>query len=102
MSPSLRKKLLRFARLVRDYGIKNPQLILYGSYARGKQKEYSDIDVCVLADKLDENHIKSEVELRLLALKVDEKIDPVIYLKKDFACEEDPLAYEIKKYGLSV
>lgn len=102
MKLSLRKKLLEFAKLVKLSGIRNPQLILYGSYAKGRPKPFSDIDVCVITDRLEDNLIKNEVKLRLLALKIDERIDPIIYLKKDFSCEEDPLVFEIKKHGLRV
>ncbi|MEO6759637.1 MAG: nucleotidyltransferase domain-containing protein [Saprospiraceae bacterium] len=41
----------RFAEAVRKQGIDLKTVILFGSYARGEQQEWSDIDVALVADE---------------------------------------------------
>ena len=41
----------RFAEAVRKQGIDLKAVILFGSYARGEQQEWSDIDVALVADE---------------------------------------------------
>ena len=41
----------RFAEAVRKQGVDLKAVILFGSYARGEQREWSDIDVALVADE---------------------------------------------------
>ncbi len=41
----------RFAEAIRAQGIDLKTAILFGSYARGEQQEWSDIDVALVADE---------------------------------------------------
>jgi|APTNR8051073442_1049403.scaffolds.fasta_scaffold01627_8 predicted nucleotidyltransferase len=41
----------RFAEAIRKQGIDLKAVILFGSYARGEQREWSDIDVALVADE---------------------------------------------------
>ncbi len=45
------------ARMKELFGSKLRQVILFGSYARGEQDEYSDMDIMVLVD-IDDNDLK--------------------------------------------
>ncbi len=44
-------KVKRFAGAVRKQGVQLRQVFLFGSYARGEQREWSDIDVALVADE---------------------------------------------------
>lgn len=76
-------------------------LILYGSYAKGSFKPYSDIDVCVISKKFSKNKDDSENYLWKKVLDVDPRVEPVGYSIEDFK-SVDPLVNEIKKYGIKI
>lgn len=78
------------------------RLLVYGSFAKGTPQEHSDIDVCVVSPKFGEDITSEMVRLNTLAHRIDPRIEVVPYSPKDLAVEEDPLAYEITKYGKEI
>ncbi|GAB1443582.1 nucleotidyltransferase domain-containing protein [Ignavibacteriales bacterium] len=71
--------------LIEQYIIKikqsfNPKyVVLFGSYSRGEQKEFSDIDIAVVFDRYEgENILDDNAFLFRLAWEVDSRIEPVI------------------------
>ena len=56
------------------------QFWLYGSYAKGEQKKYSDIDVALVVNNLDDNYdfFKTEPLLWKLTREVDDRIEPIL------------------------
>jgi predicted nucleotidyltransferase len=97
----IRKILLRYRSLLEKDGFPVKKMILYGSYARGNFKNYSDIDVCIISDKLlkKKNYYKSYLWKKVL--EVDPRIEPVGYHPKEFK-DIDPLVNEIKKEGIEI
>lgn len=73
------------------------QVFLFGSYAKGTNREESDIDIAVILSKFD-NRFDTQVELMRLSRKIDSRIEPHPFREKDFNLE-NPFVYEIKKYG---
>lgn len=57
-------------------------VILYGSHARGTAKEYSDIDIAVVVDKLHGDYLKTSAELFGLVRTVNKRIEPVLVCRK--------------------
>ena len=106
--PLCRKKLL--SQLIRAvstvmlfYKIFAFQAIyLFGSFAKNKAHEWSDIDVAVISDKLKKNWDKNENLLWHARMNVDTMIQPIGFTIKDFQDECDPMAYEIKKTGIKI
>lgn len=45
----IKKIIVRYINILQTFGIEVSQVILYGSYAKGNPKEYSDIDVAVVS-----------------------------------------------------
>ena len=75
---------------------------LYGSYAKGKAKPWSDIDICVISKKFNgKNWDKYERQLWYWRREVDARIEPVGMSPCEFK-NISPLAYEIKKTGIRV
>ncbi|GHT23572.1 hypothetical protein FACS189430_07030 [Bacteroidia bacterium] len=90
----------QYAALVQaQYG--TARFILFGSYAKGTFHEDSDIDVAVIFDDCDENVFRRQIDLMLLTRKVDLRIEPHSFRASEFT-EEDPLAYEVMKYGSEI
>jgi len=50
----LKEKQLSYVNAARDV-VKFDKAVLFGSYANGKPEEYSDIDIGLFMDRLDEN-----------------------------------------------
>ncbi len=85
----------RFTAMVnKEFSVK--KVILYGSYAKGTQNEYSDIDIAVVLDKFEGDILKANSRLFALVRAVDVRIEPVI-LESDF--DKSGFIESISKYG---
>ena len=79
-------KLLKFAEEInKHFTLK--KLILYGSYARGNQNNFSDIDVAVVVDKFKDNYFNDLKFLWQLGGDIDSRIEPILFAdnKKDLS-----------------
>jgi len=63
------------------------QYWLYGSYAKGKSNEHSDIDIAMVVNHIDdETYWKSLPLLWKLSYQVDDRIEPVLIARNtDYA-----------------
>ena len=83
------ENLIKKYRLVlAEAGIPVDKIILFGSYAKGTSKSWSDVDVCVVSPLFGKNGYDERVRL-----------EPHPYNAKDLADPWDPLAYEIRTNG---
>lgn len=71
-------KVKKYADLVSAY-FSVKRVILYGSYAKGTAREYSDIDVAVVVDKIDGDLLESKSKLFNLTHDIDVSIEPVLF-----------------------
>jgi predicted nucleotidyltransferase len=99
-------KVRQYSRLVvKDFPVKIEQFWLYGSYAKGQQREDSDIDVALVVDKLDENYdfFLTEPILWRLRREIDCRISPVLIARDtDYGGLLDEIyqtGIEIKSYA---
>lgn len=74
---------------------------LYGSYAKGKQHKWSDIDIAIISPEFPEDNFDEMVRLSVIASQIDSRIEPVLFRTSDFV-DEDPLVWEIKKEGINI
>lgn len=54
-------------------------VVLFGSYARGTENIWSDIDLAIITDKQEGNIIEDEYNLYRLRRDVDDRIEPVLF-----------------------
>lgn len=80
-------------------GIKVDKMILFGSYAKGIDKPWSDLDLCVVSKQFGKDYHKEMIKLMGLSLNSLPTIEPHPYHPKDLADYYDPLAYEINRTG---
>ncbi|GHT10519.1 hypothetical protein AGMMS4956_02010 [Bacteroidia bacterium] len=86
----------QYAQAVRThYG--TGKVFLFGSYAKGNYHEDSDIDLAVIFGDY-ENDFDRELELMRLRRNIDARIEPHSFRASEFTAD-DPLAYEVMKYG---
>jgi len=77
-------------------------IFLFGSYAKGNARPWSDIDICVVSNKFkNKNWDKYERQLWYWRRQVDARIEPVGMSPDEFS-NSSPLVYEIKKTGIRV
>ena len=87
------------------YGTQLKGVILFGSYARGKQKSGSDIDIAIIIE--DFSHACTEIEhtgdiVSSLSLKFDTLISLVPIKEKDWLKRKTSLISNIRRDGVVV
>ena len=107
MSKNEVKKIVKqFAELLKKHRIDFEHVYLYGSYASGKAKEHSDIDIAVVVEKVPrsfEARMERKMQLWRLAPKVDSRIEPYLLEQKDL--KEDTLSImgdEVREHGILI
>lgn len=73
------------------------QIYLFGSYAKGTNREESDIDIAVILKEF-ENSLDIQLELMRLRRKIDSRIEPHPFREKDFNLS-NPVVNEILMHG---
>jgi len=75
---------------------------LFGSYAKGKSTDDSDIDLALIFKSLDDSRrFDIQVQLMLLAAKIDSRIEPHPISREDFN-SGNPFAVEIRRTGIEL
>ena len=103
MSKTQAKKIVKkYAEKLKQENFPFVAMYLFGSHAKGKAKQESDIDVAVISDKFKRNKDKNSFLLWKLRRDIDSRIEPFGFTKKDFKNELEPMVYEIKKTGIRI
>lgn len=103
MPKSQVKKIVKeYAKKLREMKYDFSAVYLFGSYAKGKQGRWSDIDVAIISDKLNKNTDKNRFLLWKLRMDVDTRIEPHGFTSEEFKNDCDPMVYEIKKTGIRI
>lgn len=92
----------RYLDAVKNSGISIDKAYLFGSHAKGKIWEGSDVDVCIVSPSFGKNYQEEKSVLNKLALKIDPRIEPVLFNPSDFGNKYDPLVAEIKRFGIQI
>ena len=100
LSSKTKTEVLDYIKLLKRDKIFPKRVIVFGSYARGVQHKWSDIDVCLVSPKF-QDKIKAIVYLLKKANEAQSKIEPHPFHPNDFV-NEDPLVWEIKKNGIEI
>jgi predicted nucleotidyltransferase len=78
------------------------KVIVFGSQAKGTAKSWSDIDVAVVSKKFGHDRIDEGVLLSRYADDIDLRIEPHPYHPDGLIDKYDPLAKEIRIYGVVI
>ena len=81
----------------------NPkEIYLYGSYARGEEKQHSDIDIAVVLEHIDiKKYLDVYGELWSIAAHIDGRIEPKLIID-DGKYDKYSFLYEVKKTGVKI
>ena len=91
-----------YAREIQSRGVNLRNVILYGSFAKGTQHEWSDIDVALVADEFtgfafDDCDLFPYVGIKKPYIRIEAKTYPTDYFQ-----ESDPFIEEIKNTGIEI
>lgn len=91
----------KFINKLKEEAFRIDAVYLYGSYAKGMQHKWSDIDIAIISPDFSEDNFDEMVRLSIIAAHIDSRIEPVLFNPDTFV-DEDPLAWEIKKEGIAI
>lgn len=92
------EKLRAYKSLLEEH-FELENVYLFGSYAYGKPRKDSDIDVAVVVDKIEGDYFLNTPLLWKLRRKIDDRIEPVLI---DRNYDDADFLGEIKKYGIEI
>ena len=91
-----------YIKLIREKYADIETAYLFGSFATGKSNQDSDIDLALIFKNLDDSkRFDVQVQLMLLASKIDTRIEPHPISHDDFY-SGNPFVIEIKKTGIEI
>ncbi|MBN1159464.1 MAG: nucleotidyltransferase domain-containing protein [Bacteroidales bacterium] len=94
--------ITKFLDLIRETFSDIESAYIFGSYAKGKSSEDSDIDVALIFKHLDDSkRFDVQVQLMLIAATIDSRIEPHPISHEDFN-SGNPFVTEIKKTGIEI
>ncbi len=91
----------RYILLLRDNNIFVENAYLFGSYVRGNNNEWSDIDLAIVSGSFEGIRIKDRDKIRKLTLSVSSSLEIFPFNPRDFSFE-NPLAKEIIETGVKL
>ncbi|MEK7202987.1 MAG: nucleotidyltransferase domain-containing protein [Patescibacteria group bacterium] len=98
----VKKEIAQYINILKKDKLPIKKVILFGSYAKGGQHKWSDIDLCVISPKF-KDAFKA---LHYLSLKkpfnAKYAIGPIGFSPKDFKDKYSTLIYEIKTTGIEI
>jgi len=90
-----------YAREIGNSGIALKHVILYGSFAKGTQHEWSDIDVALVADEFEglpnDHYCFASIAIKKPYIRIESVTYPT-----DYFLQGDPFIDIIKKEGIVI
>jgi len=102
MDENIDVAIAKYLDLIKEKFPDIEKVYLFGSYAKGKSTEDSDIDIALIFTNLDDSkRFDIQVQLMMLAAEIDSRIEPHPISHDDFV-SGNPFVIEIKKTGIEV
>lgn len=102
MDKNIDSTITKYLELIKEKYSDIERVYLFGSYAKGKPTEDSDIDLALIFTNLDDSkRFDIQVQLMMLAAQIDSRIEPHPISHNDFD-SGNPFVAEIKKTGIEV
>lgn len=90
----------RYIEKLKEQGISPSSVILYGSYAKGTAREYSDIDLIVVSKDFEGMNLLQRLEtLGVSAARILEPVQAKGYTPEEFEAGDDLFLREVLKHG---
>jgi len=97
----IKEQIIRLRRILLDNQIHPDIFILFGSYACGRQKEQSDIDIAVVSRDFGKDRLEEGTLLNYYASEINSKFEMIPVGLDDYFDPDSisPILFEIKKNG---
>ncbi len=92
VNEEVRRKVEEYVNLVKsEFSLS--LALLFGSFVRGQENKYSDIDVAlVIEEKPDSNALEDEIHLRRMRRFIDSRISPTVFYMDEYK-EREPASF---------
>lgn len=77
------------------------KVVLFGSYSKGTQNEYSDIDLAVVSNDFEGNRFKDNMKLARSRVRTNINLETHPFRIEDFT-DDNLFVKEILKYGIQI
>ncbi|MCK4525709.1 MAG: nucleotidyltransferase domain-containing protein [Candidatus Andersenbacteria bacterium] len=98
----VKKIIFEYKKLLKEEDIEFNKIYLFGSYAKKRPRDWSDIDVAVVSKKFGKDSFKEQLLVDRIADKVSYAIEPHPFHPRDFKDKWSSLAFEINEHGIEV
>jgi len=96
------KTVRNYAKEINKSGVNLRKVIMFGSFAKGTQHQWSDIDVALVADDFSGVGFLDRQRFSGIGIKkLYTRIEPITY-STDYFAESDPFIEEIKNTGIEI
>lgn len=102
LNPQTTSLIKNYGSLLKKEGINFRRLILFGSFAKGRTRPWSDIDVCLTFNRVADAKRKDASYFNFLASRLNPRLEIIPMTEKSLKNKYDPLASEIRKHGLEI
>lgn len=97
----IRHTVERYLQALNQHQIPITEAVFFGSYARGNETEWSDIDIALVSEIFEGNRIADKDKIRKITLSISSEIEVVPFPPEDFN-EQNPFAREILRTGIKL
>jgi len=97
----IRHTVERYLQALNRHHIPIREAVLFGSYAKGKETEWSDIDIALVSEVFEGDRMADKDKIRKITLAVSSEIEVVPFPPSEFN-EQNPFAREILQTGIKL
>lgn len=101
IEPVVFKKVQSFLDKLRLTGFHISKAYIFGSYAKGQEDKWSDIDVAIISPQISNDRFEERIRLTELATSIDDRIEPLPFNLNSFS-DDDPFVRQIKTEGVAI
>ena len=99
----VKKQIDKYIGILKADNLPIKKVILFGSFAKGSQREWSDIDLCVISPKFNDAWKSLDyLWSKRIIFDINYTIEPIGFSPKDFQDKYDPIINEIKSTGIEI
>ena len=102
LSDIITKQIKIYTRIVMNANIPVEKVILFGSHVKGTAQIYSDIDLCIVSPAFGNDRFSDRRILSHLTNDETLDIEPHPMSPEELQDPYDPLAHEIRTFGIEI
>ncbi len=97
----IRHTIERYLHALKQHHIPIREAVLFGSYAKGNEMEWSDIDIALVSEIFEGDRMADKDKIRKITLSISSELEVIPFPPSEFN-EQNPFAREILKTGIKL